>query len=119
ATGLAADAEFEVGPLLSTAFGRDLHELTDAGLVDRGEWIPLHDFQLLIRGQERAGIIAAHAERGLRQVVGAEAEELPVLRDLLGQERAARHFNHRADEVAGFGLLLLRALARAAMDAFQ
>jgi hypothetical protein len=49
---------------------------------------------------------AAHAQAGLREVVGAEAEEVGALRGLVGGERAARDFNHRADRVTRFQLLL-------------
>ena len=41
----------------------------------------------------------AKAEGGLRQVVGAEAEELGVLGDLAGAQRGARQLDHGADEV--------------------
>ena len=47
--------------------------------------------------------MAANAERGLRQIIRAEAEELRGLRDLVGGERAARRRkNHRAFPVALF-----------------
>ena len=49
---------------------------------------------------------------GLRQVVGAEAEELGRLRDLVGGERAARNLDHRADQVVELHLLLGLHLAR-------
>ena len=51
----------------------------------------------VICAEEAAGIVAAHAETGLGEVVGAEAEELSGLRDFVGGERAARNFDHRAD----------------------
>ncbi len=76
----------------------------------------LHDLQVLIDGQEAAGVVAAHAQRGLGEVVGAEAEELGVLRDLVGDERGAGHFDHRADEVVELGLLLLDHLGGHAVD---
>ena len=41
-----------------------------------GERVRLDDLVLLVVRQERAVVVAAHAEAGLRQVVGAEAEEL-------------------------------------------
>ena len=58
----AADAELDVGAGAAAFFDGDLHQLADAGLIDRGERILLHDFQFLIRRQERAGIVAAHAQ---------------------------------------------------------
>ena len=91
----------------------DLHELADAGLVDRGERVLLQDFVLGVGAEEGARVVAAHAERGLGEVVRAEAEELRGLRDLVGGERAARDFDHRADDVGELDLLLLHALASA------
>src|SRR5277367_5859106 len=103
----AADAELDVGSRLAAFRDGDLHKLADAGLVNRGERIFLHDLRFLIRAEETAGIVAAHAERGLRQVVRAEAEELRRLRDLVRRQRAARNLDHRADAVIDFHLLLL------------
>src|SRR5271154_5548739 len=101
----AADAELDVGSRLAALRDGDFHELADAGLVNRGERIFLHDLHFLIRAEEAAGIVAAHAERGLRQIVRAEAEELRRLRDLIGGQRAARNFDHRADAVSDLYLL--------------
>ena len=58
------------------------------------------------KADERAVVVAAHAERGLRQVVGAEAEELGILGDLIGDHAGARHFDHRADQVLDLRALL-------------
>ena len=52
-----------------------------------------------VRLDEVARVVAAEAERGLRQVVGAEAEELGVLGDLVRGQRSARNLDHRADLV--------------------
>jgi hypothetical protein len=103
----AADAELDAGARLAALGDGDLHELADAGLVNGGERIFLHDLRLLIGAEEAAGIVAAHAEAGLREVVRAEAEELRRLRDLVGRQRAARNFDHRADAVGDLHLLLL------------
>ena len=58
----------------------DLDELAAAGLVNRGERMvavcqDLHDFVFGVSAEERTGIVARHAEAGLREVVRAEAEE--------------------------------------------
>ena len=58
---------------LSTAI---LHELADAGLVERGERVLLEDLVLDVGHEEVAHVVAADAERGLGEVVRAEAEEL-------------------------------------------
>src|SRR5271170_4655546 len=96
----AADAELDAGARLAAFRNGDFHELADAGLVNRGERIFLHDLRFLIRAEETAGIVAAHAERSLRQIIRAEAEELRSLRDLIGGQRAARNLDHRADAVS-------------------
>jgi hypothetical protein len=46
-----------------------------------------------------AGIVAADAERGLGEIVGAEAEELGLLGDLAGHQRGAGQLDHGADEI--------------------
>jgi hypothetical protein len=57
------------------------------------------------RFRERLAV-AAHAQAGLGKVVGAEAEELGGLRDLVRGQCTARDFDHRADHVAQLDLLL-------------
>ena len=75
-----------------------------ASIVANG--LLLDDLELLILRQERTRIVARHAEAGLREVVGAEAEEFCRLRDLVSRERAARNLDHRADHVAQLDALL-------------
>ena len=93
---LAADAQLDFGTRFAAFFNRDFHQPANAGHVDRGERILLDDLEVLIGGQERAGIVAAHAERGLGEIVRAEAEELGFLGDLVGHDAGARDFDHRA-----------------------
>ena len=71
--------------------------MSDTFLIDRGEWICIHDIEFGIGGKETAGVVPAHSKRGLRQVICAEAEEIGVARDLIGHERGARDFNHCPD----------------------
>ena len=109
---LAADAQLDVGLALRPFVDGDLHQLTDAGLIDRGKRVLLHDLELGVVRQERTRVVARHAEAGLRQVVRAEAEELGRLRDLVGRQRAARDLDHRADQVIELHLLLGLHVAR-------
>ena len=44
-------------------------------------------------------VVARKAHGGLRQIVGAEAEELGLLGDLVGGQRRARNLDHGADQV--------------------
>ena len=64
--------------------------------------------------KEAGRIVAAHAERRLRQVVRAEAEELGDRRDLVGRQGAARDLDHRADQVRELHALLLHHFHRRA-----
>ena len=98
-TVLAADAELDIFPRLAAALDGDLHQLTDAGGVDRRERIRLEDAFLGVLLQERPHVVSAHAEAGLGEVVGAERKELGRLRDLVGREGAARDLDHRAHEI--------------------
>ena len=68
-------------------------QLADAVDVDRLERVDRQDLLLQVRRHEPLDVVAAEAERHLRQVVGAEAEELGLLGDLVrrrGTPAAAR-----------------------------
>ena len=98
---LAADAELEglfllEGDLAAHLAG-EAHERTDAGRVDRLERILLEHPLLDVRGEERSDVVAAEAESHLREVVGAEAEEVGDLGDLVGGDGRARDLDHGAD----------------------
>ena len=84
--------------------------------VDRRERILLEDLLVLVDPQELADVVAREAERHLRQVVGAEREELRFLRDLIGGHRAARHLDHRADQILDLDALRLHRLGGDAID---
>jgi len=86
---LAADAEFDVGAGLSAKVDGDLHQLSDAVAVDRLERVAGEDLAVLVDGEEPVGVVAAEAERGLGQVVGAEAEERRVFGEFVGDEGGA------------------------------
>ena len=103
----AADAEFDVRAGGAAAFGGHAHQGADAFAVERDERVFFQDALFDIGRQEFAGVIARQAERGLRQVVGAEGEEVGDLGDFVGDDAGARQFDHGADDVfdfhAGFG----------------
>ena len=68
------------------------------------EWGQPHGFEDLAidpdRGrQECPGIIPAHAEGRLGEIVYSEAEEFCVTCNLVGDERGPRDLDHRADEI--------------------
>ena len=73
---LAADADLELRVRAAPALERDLDELADALFVDRGEGVGGEDALRQVRRQEaRLGVVAREAERRLREVVAADAEE--------------------------------------------
>ena len=93
---LAADAQLDVGAGLAAAFGSHLDQLANAVLIQSGEGIVLIDLVLIVGIQELAGVVTAEAEGHLGQVVGAEAEELGFLGDLVGQQSGSRDLDHGA-----------------------
>jgi len=103
----AADTEFDVRTSGAALGDRDFHELTHPGLINRGEGVLLHDIGLLISAEEGTGVVARHAEGGLGEVVGAEAEELGGVRDFISGQGTTGDFDHRADGVGYLHLLLL------------
>ena len=108
---LAADPDLHSLAGLAALFHRDLHQPPHAFLVDRLERVARQDLLLQVADDERAlGVVAREAERGLRQVVGAEGEELRLLRDLARGQRGARDLDHGAELVgnANAGFLLDR-----------
>jgi hypothetical protein len=114
----AADADFQVRPGRPALLDRDLHQAAEAFPVNRLERIAGRDVVLLIVADERAVIVAAHAERRLRQVVGAEAEELRFFGDLIRHHASARQFDHRADEVFHFDAFFLEDFLGRLVDDF-
>src|SRR5699024_2597499 len=68
-------------------------------LVQLGEGIVLVDLGVVVGIQELAGVVTAEAEGHLGQVVGAEAEELRFLGNLVGGEAGTGNLNHGAHVV--------------------
>jgi hypothetical protein len=72
ATVLAAYAQLDVRARAAAFLDRDLHQLTHARLVNRGEGVGLADFQLGIRRQEAARVVAVMESAGVPPaVIGA------------------------------------------------
>ena len=103
---LTADTAVKFGTGLTSKLDRHLHQLADADGIETGKRIGLVDLVRIVCGQELAGIVTREPERHLRQVIGAEAEEFRLLRDIVRGERRARDLDHRADLIleleAGF-----------------
>src|SRR5262249_54986047 len=103
---LAADADLKLRVRLAAALFGHADELADAVAVEHREGIVLHHADLRVGLQELAAIVARKAEGRLSQVVGAEAEELGLLGNLVGNQSGARQLDHRADHVANLHALL-------------
>ena len=89
---LSADAKLEFFAGLAPPFCRNLNELAHAFDIERHKRIARDHALAQIVVQEHAGIVAANADGGLRQIVGAEGEELRRLGDVAGAQRRARQF---------------------------
>ena len=104
---LPADAKLDVVLDAARPLDRELHQGTDALLVERLERVALEHAVLQVARQELAlGVVAREAERCLREVVRAERAEVGKLGDLVGPDARARQLDHRADRVAGEPFLL-------------
>ena len=69
--------------------------------VDRLERRAVEDPLLeVVREEAGLDVVARQAERGLREVVRAEGEEVGLLRDPVGDEARARELDHRPDQRA-------------------
>ncbi len=106
----AADTHFQVWIGRAAFLHRHTHQLADAFAVERLERVGGENFHLFfgarlfqaidVAQQEFAfSVVAANAKGGLCQVVGAEAEEVGDGRDLVGGQRGAWQFDHRAELV--------------------
>src|SRR5438477_13076943 len=73
---LAADADFEIRLGLAAALDPELHEAADAVEIDDLEWVFGDQVVLHVGANKAAVVVSAHTQARLRQVVGAEAEEL-------------------------------------------
>src|SRR5579862_5892206 len=114
-----ADAQLDAGPGLLPLGNRDFHELADAALVNGGKRVLFDDFEFLIGSEEGAGVVTAHAERGLGEVIGAKAEELRGLCDFVGGEGAARNLDHGADQIVKLDAFFFHHLLGDAVDDFD
>src|ERR1019366_5593219 len=104
---LAADPDFEIFAGSAAQLGRHLDELADAFLIEHRERVGLKDFGGFVVFLEPRIVVAGETHGGLREVVGAEGEELGLFGDLIGGEGGAGDFDHRPDHVVnlftGFG----------------
>ena len=100
---LAADAAVQLRTNLLALLHSHLHQGTDAGLIQLGEGVVLEDLGVVVGVQELACVVTAEAVGQLGQVVGAEAEELRFLGDLVGSQAGAGNLDHGADLIVQLG----------------
>ena len=93
---LAADTKLDIRTGHATALAGNVNKRADATNIDRCKWVVLDDLALAVARQEAAGVVAAHAESGLRQVIGTETEELRGLCNLICSNRGTRQLDHGA-----------------------
>ena len=114
---LAADPDLQIRPRLAPLPHRQLHQPADPVLVDGLERISRQDLLLQVADDEvPLGVVAREPERRLRQVVGAEGEELGLRCDLAGGERGPRDLDHRAELVRHCDSLLLLHVLRHGLE---
>ena len=94
---LAADSEVEVGLHATSLCLGDFHQSARTISVERGERVVLKNALVEVGVDELAVVVAAEAERRLREVVRAEAEEVGDGSDLVGRKSRARELDHRAN----------------------
>jgi len=104
---LAADAAVHLGTDLLAEGNGHFHKLANAVLVQLGEGVVLVDLAVVVSREELTCVVTAEAEGHLGEVVGAKAEELGFLGDLVGGEAGSGDLHHGADFVlelnAGLG----------------
>mmetsp|Transcript_27480 Transcript_27480/g.51496 ORF Transcript_27480/g.51496 Transcript_27480/m.51496 type:complete len:341 (+) Transcript_27480:74-1096(+) len=104
---LATNAHLHAGPCAAATLHRNLNELPDAFLVQAHERVLLHDALGLVLWQECPCIVPAQAISGLREVIGAETEELSLLRQAASLQSCSGQLHHGADAVGEVHPLLL------------
>ena len=93
---LAAHAKVHVGVGGAALLDSHAHQF-EYCRVDGLEGIVLQDLLVHVQRDELGlGIIAGEAEGGLGEVVGAKAEEVCVMGDLVSDHAGARQLEHRA-----------------------
>ena len=111
---LTAHAEFQLSIRLASTLCGNLHQLPDAVLVDGVERIPLQQSELEItRHHTTFHVVTTQAERHLREIVRAEAEEVRVFRKMVGTQRGPRRFDHGSNgDMGSLGTLACRGVSR-------
>ena len=97
---LATNPQLEIIAGGAAFFDGELHHFAYPFHVDGHEGVFRQNTRFDIFRQELARVVARQAEHRLRQVVGAEAEEVRDLGDFARLHGRARQFDHRADAIS-------------------
>ena len=116
---LTADTDLQVVSSRATLLNTDLHQLANPTAIDARKRVRFDDFQGLVAWQERSGVVTAHAQCCLGQVVGTEGEELGGFSDFIGCNCTAWYFDHRTDGVLELLAGCLHHFSSYAMDDFD
>src|ERR1019366_5895745 len=102
-----ANPDLELFANLAAFLSGYLEKVPHALGVEYGERVRGPDLLLDVGVDDLAAVVAREPERGLRQIVGAEAEELSLLGDFASRQRRRRQLNHGAHQVLNGDTLLL------------
>src|SRR5258708_17132471 len=104
---LSANDDMEMWTRLTYTLNGDVDQLSDAFTIESGERVLFQYAAIEIDGQELTHVVAGETERSLREIVGAEGEELGLCGNFRGGQARARQLDHGAYKVlngCGFAL---------------
>ena len=113
---LAANAQLDIRACRPAPLGGQLDKLPHSVNIQADERIAREDALLHIRREETCAIITAHAQGGLREIIGAEAEECTFLGNFLRHQSRPWQLNHRPHEIFNCGSGFRENLSRYFVD---
>src|SRR5690606_40001990 len=92
-------AQLEVGPSRPALLGGHAYQFPHTLDIEGNEGILVDDALLPVDFQEGRGVVARYAEGRLRQIIGAEREELRRFSHDMSTNGGARQLDHRAGQI--------------------
>src|ERR1019366_339491 len=108
----ATDSDLDGRTRLAAFFDGHLEQLPNAFAIEHRERVLLQNALRKIGRQELVNVVTRETEGGLREIVGAEAEELGFFGDLIGNQRCSWQLDHGSHQVFDLVLLLGKYLFR-------
>src|SRR5258708_36413260 len=93
---LSANDDMEMWTRLTYTLNGDVDQLSDAFTIESGERVLFQYAAIEIDGQELTHVVAGETERSLREIVGAEGEELGLCGNFRGGQARAWQLEHGA-----------------------